>query len=272
MGEGIRFSKMEAGGNDFVVVDNRSGALDNLEANAIRYVCARRTGVGADGLLLLTYHAELDFLMEYYNADGGRAAMCGNGARCMALYAHELLGRDSFRFVAGDGEHTAWIARDYVRVTVRIAEEPREITASDRNGWLVDVGVPHFVTDAEAADSPEISAMAAELRYSQAFGQDGANVDLVEFGLNGALTLRTFERGVETETLSCGTGAVAAAWVAHKQRGYRLPITVRTTGGEVVVREGRSPVEAILEGPARTVYRGEFQAGWLSALGKMEGN
>ena len=252
----IDFTKMEAVGNDFVVVDNRSGLLSTLKPGIVKSICSRRTGVGADGLLLLSPHDEYDFLMEYYNADGSPGDMCGNGARCIALFAHELLRADEFRFLAGDGEHTAWVELKRVRVTIRVVGEPVEMTAAGRAGWLLDVGVPHFVTKGRADDSGEFVSRAATLRHHQVFGEAGTNVDFVEFGRNGELRVRTLERGVEGEMPSCGTGAVAAAWVAHKCQGYRLPVTVHTPGGKLVVRDGRNPEEVILEGPVREVYRG----------------
>lgn len=264
----IPFLKMHGAGNDFVVIDHRRPFLSGaLESRLARW-CDRRRGVGADGVLLLESDPELDFAMRYFNADGRPADYCGNGARCLARFALELgLGAGSprrvrFRTAAGVQE-----ARETGpgRVEVRFgrvasAGEACSVAAEGRTfeGLLITAGVPHFVTPVERVEWVPVAEWGTALRHHPRFGPAGANVDFVTALGPGRVAMRTYERGVEGETLACGSGAIASAlWAAAG--GASSPVAVLTAGGDELSvsferREGGFDVS--LSGPAEVSFRG----------------
>jgi diaminopimelate epimerase len=263
----MEFVKMSGAGNDFLAVDNRDGSLDDLlTAGYIERVCTRSISVGADGLLELRSDPEHLFGMRYYNSDGGRADMCGNGGRCIAVFASMLgmAGDDPFTFRSDAGVHRAVVSGP---AEARIwMTDPREVfldrTVELPGGGarisLVDTGVPHAV---ELAESPGdgIFARAPLVRRHPDMGEHGANYDLVVPRGDGLL-MRTWERGVEGETLACGTGAVAAAYVAHRLLGTDLPVDVGVRSG-MDLRVGRDSHGWWLAGEARAVFRGTMLSG-----------
>ena len=268
----LPFTKMHGAGNDFVVVDHRTPFLPaDPEARVALFarLCDRRRGIGADGVLLLERDPEHDFAMRYHNADGGIAEFCGNGARCIARFALSLgLGRDghvSFRTDAGakraelraDGRIAVWFgAVD--------AGEPVALEACGRtfHGRRVRTGVPHLVLPVTDLAGIPFAEWAPPLRSHAALGPEGANVDFVEPRPDGRIGMRTWERGVEGETLACGSGALATALWAVVTAAANAPVTVRTAGGddlvvELVERAGER--EAVLVGPALAVFTGEWR-------------
>lgn len=263
----MRFTKMHGAANDFVVVDHRDPVLSEPRGAWVARVCDRRRGVGADGVLLLERDPSLDFAMRYYNADGGEADFCGNGARCLARFALALgLGRDGrVRFRTAAGEKAAALLPDG-RIALAFgavgSPESVRLDAAGRTfeGVRVEAGVPHLVLPvADVADVP-LAEWAPPLRRHPALGPSGANVDVVSRRPDGRVAMRTWERGVEGETLACGSGAIAsAAWAADA--GAAAPVTIRTAGGDdlVVAFEvfagGRT---ATLTGPATVVFTGEW--------------
>lgn len=259
----MRFMKMSGAGNDFIAVDNRDGSLQQvLSRQWIARVCSRGMSVGADGVLELRDDPKHAFRMRYYNSDGGAAEMCGNGGRCIAVFARLLgaVGEGEFRFRSDAGVHRALVCgRQESRIWMT---EPRkgflrrrlELPGGSAVVSLVDTGVPHAV---ELSDTLEDSvfARAPKVRSADAVGPAGANYDLV-MPTDRGLEMRTWERGVEGETLACGTGAVAAAYVASAVLDVSLPVAVRVRSGlELTV--GRDESGWWLQGEARPVFRGE---------------
>ena len=264
----IKFDKMCGGGNDFVVIDNREKNLPVEEAILARELCRRRFSIGADGLLLLEKSSQgNDFRMRIFNPDGSEPDMCGNGARCIARFALKIGAageRMTFETLAGRME--AEVHDDKVRLKM---SDPTDIELHLRlrlDGDVCEVhylntGVPHAVLLVEDLDSVPINELGRKLRYHKEFAPEGANVDFVKVESKNSLLLRTYERGVEEETLACGTGAVASAIVAFSLgKVARPPIEVHTRGGEILeICFETSPPEitnVYLEGKAEFIYEG----------------
>lgn len=268
----ISFLKMHGAANDFVVVDHRRPFLPadprSLEP-LVQRLCDRRRGVGADGVLLLERDAELDFAMRYFNADGRPAEFCGNGARCLARLALDLgLGTGGeVRLRTAVGAMRARRDAQGRGIELRVGAiegwGPSEtIAAAGREfaGRRISTGVPHFVVPVERVEWVPVAEWGPALRHHPRFGAAGTNVDFVCRLAPGRMAMRTYERGVEAETLACGSGALATALWAVAE-GDRAPITVLTAGGDEL-QVGLSPAgagwDASLSGPAEVVYRGEW--------------
>jgi diaminopimelate epimerase len=272
---GIPFVKMHGAANDFVVVDHREPFLPEPPYGLIRRLCDRRRGVGADGVLLLERDPELDFAMRYHNADGGRAEYCGNGARCLARFALDRgLGRaGTVRFRTGAGVQEARrapagaIELHFGRVAAPGVPETVEAAGRAFTGRESRVGVPHFVVGVAEVDSVPVAKWGAALRRHARFAPAGVNVDFVArvsaAGGPGParVAMRTYERGVEAETLACGSGAIASAlWVAGE--GARSPVEVRTAGGDVLVVSFEfiaGGYDVRLTGPAEISFTGAWE-------------
>ncbi|MEI6279108.1 MAG: diaminopimelate epimerase [Verrucomicrobiae bacterium] len=267
----MNFTKMNGAGNDFVVVDNR--ALDlALSGDAIAKLCDRHRGVGADGLLAVEpSESGADFRMRYYNADGGEAEMCGNGARCFARFARRLLPQPpaSLRFDTPAGLIRATFSGGLVTITMSEPHDHREPQELDVAGALCGVhflntGVPHAVVFVDAVEAVDIARAGAALRRHPAFAPNGANANFAQVVSPGNLVLRTFERGVEAETLACGTGVCAAALLHHLATGAPSPVAVRVRGGETL-RVGFDSSggfkNVTLTGPADFVFDGSIPPG-----------
>lgn len=257
----MQFQKYEGTGNDFIMIDDRK---ENFPANNYELVarlCHRRFGIGADGLILIRNFPTADFNMLYYNADGLPGSMCGNGGRCAAAFAHSLgICSKEVTFNAFDGLHFATIGLKTVRL--RMASLPLSSVSLVEGGFYVNTGSPHYVKilDELPSDYP-VYENGKKLRYSDAFVEfGGTNVNFV-CGLGNKLQIRTYERGVEAETLSCGTGAVAAALVYFQKSGFK-EIELETLGGTLWVSFNTYNdyySNIILEGPARSIFSGTFQ-------------
>ena len=254
----ILFNKYEGAGNDFIVINNTPGIISHSDYKLISRLCDRRFGIGADGMILIEKHEGYDFEMVFFNSDGYPSTMCGNGGRCAAQYVMKTMtGRRMLRFLAADGEHKAIPVDDLIELSINDVHEI--ITTPD--GILVNTGVPHlavFVDDVEKAD---LISIARPLRHSQRYAPDGVNVNLV--CVEGEkLIVRTYERGVEDETLSCGTGVTASA-IAAASSGKIVtnnPV-IFTRGGTLAVSFtiNRDSVSNItLTGPATFVFSGEI--------------
>jgi diaminopimelate epimerase len=264
------FVKMHGAANDFVVVDHRAPFLpsgDTLQPLVAR-VCDRRRGVGADGMLLIERDSECDFAMRYFNADGRSADYCGNGARCLARRAFDLgIGREGrVRFRTAVGIQEARIAPNGdVEVhfgVVPPAGEMITVESSDRafQGRLVQSGVPHFVVGVERVEWTPVGEWGPALRHHPKFHPAGANVDFVAPLGAGRIAMRTWERGVEGETLACGSGAIATALAAAAE-GVTSPIVILTAGGDelrVTFRPVAGGHDVWLSGPAETVFTGAW--------------
>ena len=264
----VHFRKMHGAGNDFVVLDHREPFLPSERGALFASWCDRRRGIGADGVLLLERDPEHHFAMRYHNADGGVAEFCGNGARCLARFALDLgLGeRGEVRFRTDSGVKRARSLADG-RIALWFGEvdagEPLVLEAAGRrfDARRVGTGVPHLVVPVEGLGGIPFAQWAPPLRSHTRLGAAGANVDFVERLPDGRVAMRTWERGVEGETLACGSGAMARAlWAVIE--GSRPPVTIRTAGGEDLVvdfSDGPNGREATLTGPAVTVFEGELR-------------
>jgi diaminopimelate epimerase len=262
----IRFTKMSGAGNDFVVIDNRGGSLPEPAGDVVRAMCERRRGVGADGLILVEApRGDEHFFMRYYNADGGEADLCGNGARCVADFAHALgIAPREMSFISRAGEHAATVSDDGVSVTMpRPPAPPKEIEVPLGSGrsralYLV-VGVPHAVVFHDDVKSVDVNVEGKRVRFDPAVGEEGANANFVQVENETRIIMRTYERGVENETLACGTGATASAIAACSEGLVKSPVEVETSGGDVLRIHGADGVgELRLEGPAEVIYDGVY--------------
>ncbi|RYZ00513.1 MAG: diaminopimelate epimerase [Chitinophagaceae bacterium] len=258
------FYKYQGTGNDFVILDNRDGQLDGLTAGTpeatetIRSLCDRRFGIGADGLMLLNSRPGYDFEMKYYNSDGRESSMCGNGGRCLVRFAHDMgIVHTEYRFLAVDGPHDASVDFDGT-----VALKMQDVTAVQQNGndFVLNTGSPHFVHFTQKVMEKDVARIGREIRNSAPFAKEGINVNFVEPGPDSdEITVRTYERGVEDETLSCGTGVTAAALVsAHHEIGFNR-VEVKTLGGHLSVeyeKNGDQYTNIWLIGPAVKVFEG----------------
>lgn len=260
---------MNGAGNDFVVVDNRRLEL-SLAKDQIARLCDRHRGVGADGLLAAEPpQGQADFRMRYYNADGGEAEMCGNGARCFARFAARLMPAlpAALSFETQAGLVRATFSGDLVTVNMNAPRDVRAPKALDLDGSLwetrfINTGVPHAVAFVDDAGAVDIARYGAALRWHAEFAPKGANANFAQVVSPGNLLLRTFERGVEGETLACGTGVCAAALLHHLAAGAPSPIAVRVKGGDTLMvgfeKAGAGAFKNVtLTGPADFVFEGE---------------
>jgi len=266
----MKFTKMNGAGNDFVVVDNLDGSLALSEADIAR-LCDRHRGVGADGLLAVEpSRAEADFRMRYYNADGGEADMCGNGARCFARFAARLLPSlpESISFETPAGLIRARFSGNLVTINMSEPRDLMEPAAMEVAGLgacrvhYLNTGVPHAVVFVDDVDSVDVTESGASLRWNPAFAPQGANANFAQILPQGSLALRTFERGVEGETLACGTGVCATALLHHIATGTPSPVTVQVRGGEILevgFDATGTPWNVTLTGPADFVFDGKIE-------------
>jgi diaminopimelate epimerase len=256
----IAFSKYHGTGNDFILIDNRDGHYDHLDHHQIKKLCHRHFGIGADGLMLLNTHAGYDFEMKYWNADGHPSTMCGNGGRCLVKFAHACgIHKLEYHFLAIDGPHEAEI-KDNGHVSLKM----KDVTHVEEHSSysILDTGSPHFVKFASDIMDIDVVTTGSEIRYSSAFKEHGINVNFVETLSEDHIFVRTYERGVEDETLSCGTGVTAAALLsAHNERGFN-EVRVKTLGGQLSVEFDRIAdahfTNIRLVGAATFVYSGQM--------------
>jgi diaminopimelate epimerase len=258
----FKFFKYQGTGNDFIIADNRQGQYSFLTTSQIEKMCNRRFGIGADGLMLLNNKDGYDFEMKYYNADGKEGSMCGNGGRCMTKFAyHTGIHRDVYRFLASDGPHEAEIDTDNI---VSLKMKDVKTIRKFHNDYIVDTGSPHYIKLVSNVMEIDIFKKGYEIRHSKEFEEEGINVNFVEQETEAdKITVRTFERGVEDETYSCGTGVTAAALVCyHNENGFN-DVEVKTLGGSLSVefdKTGDNHFENIwLCGPAEKVYEGTVE-------------
>ena len=261
------FYKMSGAGNDFVVLDNRDGAIRGDLNGFSAKVADRRRGVGADGVLLLEKSARKDFRMRYYNADGSEADMCGNGGRCIARFAL-LVGaaKAGMEFENLAGDFDACVLQDgLVELRMTRAHSLKldldlSVDGHIWRGHLIDTGVPHLVVPVGDAKAADVKGLGPRLRRHPDLGPKGANVNFVQVTGPGAVLVRTYERGVEDETLACGTGAVAGAVVMARLGLVHSPVAVTTSGGDVLSvgfrLEGDGADDVILKGQAEVTYKG----------------
>jgi diaminopimelate epimerase len=257
MSHQIKFYKYQGAGNDFIVIDNRNVGFDALSQDLIAKMCDRRFGIGADGLMLLQYTKKFDFEMLYYNADGREGSMCGNGGRCIVAFARDLgIITKEADFLAVDGAHRAQIDNDQVNLGMI------DVNAVVRNGadCVLNTGSPHYVKVVDDLANYAVFKEGSAIRNNDTYRKEGINVNFVEREADGYF-VRTFERGVEDETLACGTGATAAAIAMAIQDGKfgDVEIPIRVVGGQLYIsfhREGDIFSNVQLKGPAKFVFEG----------------
>jgi len=266
----LEFTKMNGAGNDFVLIDNRDGKV-RLSREQVVKLCHRQRGVGADGLFLLipSRTGKADWAWEFYNSDGGAAEMCGNGARCFARFIQKKAGANGkTSFETGAGIITATFNRDRITVNltppkdlklnqkIKIAGAPMEIHS-------VNTGVPHAVLFVPDADKAMVQRLGAEIRFHPHFSPKGTNVNFVQVLGPNRIRVRTYERGVEGETLACGTGVSASALIASRVHGFRSPVQVTVQGGDVLEvafqDKGGEFSDVQLTGPAEFVFEGRIE-------------
>lgn len=250
------FYKYQATGNDFILIDNRQGGFPAGDASRIADLCHRRFGIGADGLILLENDPNADFRMVYFNSDGRPGSMCGNGGRCITAFA-KFLGiiEDSCSFSASDGLHKARINGESVSLRMTDVGEIR----NKKNYSFLNTGSPHHVQEVSGLEAFDVDREGRRLRYGL-YGKPGSNINFVELQPDGVLHVRTYERGVEAETYSCGTGVTAVA-LAMEASGKHpgQPARIRTRGGDLEVafrKDTETYTDIWLTGPARMVFKG----------------
>jgi diaminopimelate epimerase len=270
----LRFTKMNGAGNDFILFDNRTGDID-LDRNQIAQLCDRHRGIGADGILLLEKPTNgADFRMRYFNADGGEADMCGNGARCFARFANKVGERKAkISFETPAGVISAELKGELV--TLRMTE-PTDLrlnvdlpmAAENKTVHFINSGVPHVVIPVAKIDDAEVRHEGAAIRYHKMFSPTGTNVNFIEKRGPNKIAIRTYERGVEDETLACGTGIVAGALIFAETEDCEGPVTVLARGGdELQVGFERTSGQfrnVTLTGPAEFVFEGTIETSFLS--------
>jgi diaminopimelate epimerase len=256
----IRFHKYQGTGNDFILIDNRNGEVA-LDVKQIEFLCSRKFGIGADGLILLENETDYDFRMVYHNSDGKPSSMCGNGGRCITMFAKQLgIIRDKAVFNAPDGIHEASLDEDLVALRMQDVIEIEQ----GSNYVLLNTGSPHYVTEVKGLGYYDVFNEGRKIRSSERFKPEGTNVDFFE-RVARQLFVRTYERGVEQETLSCGTGVTAAAIAAaiHEPGKSHMLCPVKTLGGDLEVEFDRTPSGDFrniwLKGPVRFVFDGKIE-------------
>lgn len=255
----IHFYKYQGTGNDFVILDNREGAYSLITTQQVRFLCDRRFGIGADGLMLLGTKAGYDFEMVYFNSDGNQSTMCGNGGRCLVQFASDKgINKSTYHFLAVDGDHEAEINDG----TVSLKMNDVENIIHHFGDSVLNTGSPHYVKLVPEVMSLDVYAKGKEIRNSPVYVKDGINVNFVEQRDEDEIIVRTFERGVEDETMSCGTGVTASALVCfHNDNGFNN-VRVLTKGGKLEVEFDRSNEGKFsniwLSGPATFVFEGNI--------------
>lgn len=257
----LEFYKYQGAGNDFVMIDNRSGFFPKENTQLIAHLCDRRFGIGGDGLILLENDTETDFKMVYYNSDGNQSSMCGNGGRCLVAFAKDLeVIQNKTTFIATDGLHHASF-EDNGLVSLQMIDVPTIAIKKDFS--FLNTGSPHHVQMVEDLDHYNVKENGAAIRYGELYGAAGSNINFVKKIDDSTFRLRTYERGVEDETLACGTGATAVA-IAMNATGQTdaTTINVNVEGGKLVVTFDKTSsgyTNVFLKGPAEFVFKGTIK-------------
>jgi diaminopimelate epimerase len=256
----INFSKYQGTGNDFVIIDNRNLQIKRSDTGLVKRLCDRKFGVGADGLILLQNKEGYDFEMVYFNADGNESTMCGNGGRCITAFAARLgVFEKTCSFLAIDGPHQATIENgNWVELKMSDVESVEQ----GEDYYFLNTGSPHYVVFVEDVDDINVVENGQAIRYSKRFRKEGVNVNFVEVSKD-AIIVATYERGVEDETLSCGTGVVASAISYALKHPNIKEVEIQTKGGNLKVRLNQSSESKFndlwLCGPAELVFEGKLK-------------
>lgn len=258
----IAFYKYQGTGNDFVIIDNRDKKLSKNDTKLIAHLCDRKFGIGADGCMFLELPNKEgdDFTMVYFNADGNESTMCGNGGRCLVAFAQEIgVVKQTAQFTAIDGPHTATLNNGLVKLGMQNVAKIK----TENTHWFLNTGSPHHVQMVKNIENFDVFTIGKQIRNGAPYFEEGTNVNFVE-GINeDTFSVRTYERGVENETLSCGTGVTAAAIAMHKSgKTTSTKIGLQTLGGKLNVSfdvEGENYKNVYLEGPATLVFKGTIE-------------
>ena len=266
----LEFTKMNGAGNDFVAVDNRAQKIQLTPKQVVK-ICDRHRGVGADGVMLLIPCAsgKADWAWDFYNADGSRAAMCGNGSRCFARFIQKLTGAKSqITFETGAGVITANFQGERVKVNLTAPKDLRLNETIPLSSGAVTIhsfntGVEHAVIFVDDADKTMVSPIGSEIRYHPHFAPKGTNANFVQVLGANCIKVRTYERGVEGETLACGTGVTASALISATLKNFTSPVQVHVAGGDVLEvsfnKNGNEFSDVCLTGPADFVFEGKIE-------------
>jgi len=262
----ISFFKYQGTGNDFIIIDNRNNNFNTLNQSNIAKICHRQFGIGGDGLILLGNRVGYDFEMVYYNSDGNQSTMCGNGGRCIVAFAHKLgIIENTAKFIAIDGEHEAVIIdKKEPELIVKLKMQQVETIERIDSSFFLNTGSPHYVEYVKDIENLDVFNKGKAIRHNKMHISEGTNVDFIE-QKKDYLFVRTYERGVENETLSCGTGVTAAALVVASENKSDLLVNnylIKTLGGFLKVHFEKVSENSFkniwLEGPATYVFKGEI--------------
>jgi diaminopimelate epimerase len=267
--EPIAFWKMSGSGNDFILVDNRDRSIeDEAMGPLVKKICRRRESVGADGVIFVTESERFDFGWRFFNADGGEVEMCGNGARCVARFAHlKGMAESNMTFETLAGPIAAEVTGHRVKVSIPVPTAlEMDIDLPLETGWLsadfIHTGVPHVVIQVDSLSDYPVFQQGKSIRYHPMFSPDGTNANFIRIISPDLLEIRTYERGVEDETLACGTGAVAAALVSGARGMVESPVRAKTQGGEELrisfQKEQDEFTQVWFEGKTVIVYQGQL--------------
>ena len=262
----IYFFKYHGTGNDFIIIDNRNNNYNKLNQSTIANICHRQFGIGGDGLMLLGNRDGYDFEMSYYNSDGNQSTMCGNGGRCIVAFAHKLgIIENTAKFIAIDGEHEAFIVdKKNEEIIIKLKMKDVDTIQEIDSSFFLNTGSPHYVEYVKDIENIDVFNIGKAIRNHKMHTSEGTNVDFIE-QKKDYLFVRTYERGVENETLSCGTGVTAAALVVASKNKSNLLVNnylIKTLGGFLKVHFEKVSENSFkniwLEGPATFVFKGEI--------------
>jgi len=266
----IPFYKMSGAGNDFIIIDNRNQIVADKDLSGfIASICRRKMSAGADGLILIEASDKFDFRWRFFNSDGSKAEMCGNGARCAARFAHVTgIAGTTLSFETEAGVVSAQINEDRVKVKMPDPSDlklayPLKLSNRSLEISSINTGVPHTVVMVEQVADVDVVTLGREIRLHQTFAPAGTNANFVQRSTGNAIEIRTYERGVEDETLACGTGAIASAIISARRFQMNSPVDVKTRSGEYLTiyfsaKDGQFD-DIYMEGGARIIYSGELQ-------------
>ncbi|AZQ60739.1 diaminopimelate epimerase [Flammeovirga pectinis] len=257
----INFWKYQGAGNDFIMIDDRNNTFNSNDFEKVAFLCHRRFGIGADGLILIRLKEGYDFEMVYFNADGHLGSMCGNGGRCAVRFAHTLgLFENKTSFWAADGAHEATL--DDKQLVHLLMNPPGEIEVNNDH-YFMDTGSPHYVRFENDLANFDCVTEGKAIRHNERFNEEGTNVNFAQVTGKQSLDVRTFERGVEDETYACGTGVTACAIAANIEHDMQSPIQVKVLGGQLAVGftkvSDKKYTDIILTGPATPVFNAEIE-------------
>jgi diaminopimelate epimerase len=256
----FNFYKYQGAGNDFIIFDCINEEDPRLTTPQIELLCDRRFGIGADGLMYILPHDEHDFRMQYFNSDGNESTMCGNGGRCIAHLAHHLhISSPLVKFVAVDGYHEAAVSGDSVALGMI---DVRSVDINEDGDYILNTGSPHYIHFTNKSALTDIVKYGQQIRYSDIYKDKGINVNMAA-PIDDALHVATYERGVEDETLACGTGVTAVALAYSLKENAASPIKIKAKGGDMKIHftknEDGTFTQVVLEGPAVMVYQGSIK-------------